>query len=102
MPGDEWDAFLAEHGEDINTAVAESFAKNAHLFDIDDGTHAAWHGDRLGILLVLTEEEVETLASEEWRLKEGFATWPAFREFLGRLVEDLTSRALESRFSPEE
>ena len=48
--------------------------------------------------MVFTEDEAEHLASEEWRLKEGFASMPAFREFLGRMLEDLTARAVESRF----
>jgi hypothetical protein len=37
----EWDAFLAEHGDDITTSVRESFTLNTHLFDINDSTHAA-------------------------------------------------------------
>ena len=94
----EWEAFLAEHGDDITTTVRESFSKNAHLFDINDGTHASWYDNQLGILVVFTEDEAEHLASEEWRLKEGFASMPAFREFLGRMLEDLTARAVESRF----
>jgi len=97
----EWDAFLAAHGEDITSTVRESFSQNSHLFDINDGTHAAWHDNQLGLLVVFTEDEAEHLASESWRLKEGFATMPAFREFLGRMIEDLTSRAVESRFGEE-
>ena len=96
--GTEWETFLAEHGDDITATVRESFSQNTHLFDIDDGTHAAWHKDRLGILIVFTEDEAEHLATESWRLQEGFASMPAFREFLGRMIEDLTSRALENRF----
>ena len=94
----EWDAFLAEHGDAITPTVRESFTLNTHLFDINDGTHAAWHGNRLGALVVFTEDEAEHLASEEFRLREGFASMPAFREFLGRMLEDLTTRAVESRF----
>ena len=94
----DWEAFLAAHGEDIQSSVTESLIKNAHLFDINDGTHASWYDNQLGILVVFTEDEAEHLASEEWRLKEGFASMPAFREFLGRMLEDLTARAVESRF----
>jgi len=95
---EEWDVFVAEHGEEVNVALRESFERNGHLYDINDGTHASWHEDSLGVLVVLTQEEAETLASEQWRISEGFATMPAFREFLGRFIEDLVSRSVESRF----
>ena len=93
----EWDEFLAEHGDDITTTVRESFSKNAHLFDMEDGTHAGWCEDRLGILIVMTLDEVEGLASEEWRMQEGAARHPVFKEYFGRAVQDMALRALDAR-----
>ena len=64
---DEWETFLTEHGDDITSTVHDNMRREANLFDIEDGTHAGWCGDRLGILVVLTEEEAEGLVSEDWR-----------------------------------
>ena len=92
-----WDLFLAEHAEDIQTSITENLVKNAHLFDTNDGSHAGWYNDELGVLIVLTEDEVEALASEDWRIEEGFANHPSNREYFGRLIQDLAIRALEAK-----
>ena len=93
----EWEAFLTEHGEDIQSSVTESLIKNARLFDMEDGTPAGRCEDRLGILIVMTLDEVEGLASEEWRMHEGAARHPVFKEYFGRAVQDMAVRALDAR-----
>ena len=93
----DWDLFLAEHADDIQTSITENLVKNAHLFDTNDGSHAGWSNDELGVLIVLTEEEVEALASEDWRIEEGFANHPSSREYFGRLIQALALRALEAQ-----
>lgn len=98
---DEWETFLADHGDDITSTVHANMRREANLFDIEDGTHAGWCGDRLGILIVLTEEEAEGLVSEDWRAQHGFIVHPVFKEFFGRLIQDMTLRALDARPDPE-
>ena len=54
---DEWETFLAEHGEDIASTVQANMRREANMFDIEDGTHAGWCGDRLGILVGMPAED---------------------------------------------
>ena len=98
---DEWEMFLAEHGDDITETVHGNMRRDVNLFDIEDGTHAGWCKDRLGVLIVLTEEEAEGLVSEDWRVQQGYSVHPVFKEFFGRLIQDMTFRALEARSDPE-
>ena len=84
---DEWETFLTEHGDDITSTVHDNMRREANLFDIEDGTHAGWCGDRLGILVVLTEEEAEGLVSEDWRAQHGVIVHPVFKEFFGRMIQ---------------
>ena len=97
---DEWETFLAEHGEDIASTMHANMRREANMFDIEDGTHAGWCGDRLGILVVMTAEEAEGLVSEDWRADHGFIVHPVFKEFFGRLIQDMTLRALDARTDP--
>ena len=77
---DEWETFLTEHGDDITSTVHDNMRREANLFDIEDGTHAGWCGDRLGILVVLTEEEAEgylSASSGIRRFKISASNWGA-------------------------
>ena len=99
---EQWELFLDEHADDINTSILESFEQQAGLLDVLDGTHAAWSDEHLGILVVLTEDEAEILATESTRIEEGIARHPAFREYIGRLVEEIVQRAVSNRYCSDE
>ena len=99
---EQWELFLDEHADDINTSILESFEQQAGLLDVLDGTHAAWSEQHLGILIVLTEDEAEILASESTRIEEGIANHSAFKDYLARLVEEIVQRAVANRYCSDE
>jgi len=57
-----WLEFLNVQGDAIQQEVYESLQDSAHVFDVMDGTHAKWANDGImGLLLVFSEDEAETL-----------------------------------------
>jgi len=52
-----WEHFLANEGDSIATEVAENLRESRHLLDINDGTHASWDSNRLGVLLVFNSQD---------------------------------------------
>ena len=56
-----WGDFMASNGVQIEEDVLRSFQESRHLLNIDDGTHASWYGDHLGILLVFQRPEAEAM-----------------------------------------
>jgi hypothetical protein len=99
---EQWKLFLDEHADEINTSILESFEEQAGLLDVLDGTHAAWNDEHLGILIVLTEDEAEILATESDRISDGIARHAAYRDYIGRLVEEIVQRAVSNRYLGED
>ena len=56
-----WGDFMTSNGVQIEEDVLRSFQESRHLLNIDDGTHASWYGDRLGVLLVFQRPEAEAM-----------------------------------------
>ncbi len=57
-----WNKFIEDEGRAIEKEIYEELQETAHIFDVEDGTHAKWTSDRiLGLLLVLDEDEAEFL-----------------------------------------
>jgi len=56
-----WGDFMASNGGEIEQDIIRSFQENRHLLSIDDGTHASWYGNQLGVLLVFQRPEAEAM-----------------------------------------
>lgn len=68
---DIWDDWLEAVGVDIDCEVEENFERSQFMLDMDDGTHAQWRGSQLGVLLILSREEVEELVLARALAKQG-------------------------------
>ena len=49
---EEWESWEEEYSY-MSSDIYQSIKKNSHLLDINDGHHAKWHEDQLGIMIVL-------------------------------------------------
>lgn len=67
---DIWYDWLEAVGVDIDCEIEENFERSQYMLDMDDGTHAQWRGSQLGVLLVLTREEVESLVLARQKAKD--------------------------------
>jgi hypothetical protein len=86
-----WEDWLDGTGLDLEGEIEESLENSKFLMDMDDGTHAQWRGDHLGVLIMLRREDVEKLVEanhgqmhggsvEDWL---ALSSWTmAFTEFL--------------------
>ena len=87
LPGDNdfddaWEHWLMEVGIDLAEEIEDSIEATRYRMDMDDGTHAQWREDQLGVLLVLEEDEVRDLVTaidgsktgniEDWVLVAGW------------------------------
>lgn len=61
----EWADWMAGGGAALEQEIQTDMRAKRHVLDINDGTHAAWHDDSLGVLLVLDDHEVMGLL-EMW------------------------------------
>jgi|TARA_R110000824_G_scaffold262069_3_gene450819 hypothetical protein len=61
----EWADWMAGGGAALEQEIKTDMRAKRHVLDINDGTHAAWHDDSLGVLLVLDDHEVMGLL-EMW------------------------------------
>ena len=68
---DIWDDWLEAVGVDIDCEVEENFERSQFMLDMDDGTHAQWRESQLGVLLILSREEVEELVFARALAKQG-------------------------------
>jgi len=67
---DIWYEWLEAVGVDIDCEIEENFERSQYMLDMDDGTHAQWRESQLGVLLVLTREEVESLVLARQKAKD--------------------------------
>jgi hypothetical protein len=67
---DIWYDWLESVGVDIDCEIEENFERSQYMLDMDDGTHAQWRESQLGVLLVLTREEVEALVLARQKAKD--------------------------------
>lgn len=86
-----WEDWLDGTGLDLEGEIEESLENSKFLMDMDDGTHAQWRGDHLGVLIMLRREDVEKLVEanhgqmnggsvEDWL---ALSSWTmAFTDFL--------------------
>ena len=56
-----WYDWLEVVGVEIDCEIEEELERSRFMLDMDDGTHAQWRESHLGVLLMLTKEEVEDL-----------------------------------------
>jgi len=61
-----WAEFMAEQGLSLEQEILEQFRDQRHLLNIEDGTHASWHDDRLGVLLVFRDTDAADFVGA-WR-----------------------------------
>tara|TARA_R100000995_G_scaffold17867_1_gene7182 strand:+ start:6724 stop:7038 length:315 start_codon:yes stop_codon:yes gene_type:complete len=58
---DEWADFMAIQGLDIEEEIDQEIQANKFRLDMDDGTHAQWDGESLGVLIVFDRGEPEEI-----------------------------------------
>ena len=68
---DVWNDWLEAVGVDIDCEIEENFERSQFMLDMDDGTHAQWRESQLGVLLILSREEVEELVLARALAKQG-------------------------------
>jgi hypothetical protein len=68
---DVWDDWLEAVGVDIDCEIEENFERSQYMLDMDDGTHAQWRESQLGVLLILSREEVEQLVLARALARQG-------------------------------
>ena len=56
-----WEDWLNGTGLDLADEIKETLENSKFLMDMDDGTHAQWRGDHLGILVMMHKDEVRRL-----------------------------------------
>jgi len=56
-----WREWLEDTGFDLADEIEETLENSKFLMDMDDGTHAQWRGDHLGVLILLHKDEVRRL-----------------------------------------
>tara|TARA_R110000796_G_scaffold84836_3_gene184519 strand:- start:944 stop:1249 length:306 start_codon:yes stop_codon:yes gene_type:complete len=60
---EEWESWEEEYSY-MSSDIYQSIKKNSHLLDINDGHHAKWHEDQLGIMIVLPFEHAMAFSAE--------------------------------------
>ena len=58
---DEWADFMAIQGLDLEEDINREVLENRFRLDMDDGTHAQWDGENLGVLIVFDRGEPEEI-----------------------------------------
>ena len=82
-----WDEFMAFSGTDLEQDIASTLQSTRHLLDIHDGTHASWHDDKLGVLLVFGPSEASGLVGAWHDCDEGnLIALSRILDWLGGLV----------------
>jgi len=89
-----WEDWLNGTGLDLEGEIEETLENSKFLMDMDDGTHAQWRDGQLGVLILLSREEVEILvnathrgqgiAVEDWLMVSSWTL--AFTSFLERCL----------------
>ena len=73
-----WFASPVRH--ELQAGIAEELDRTSGIFDVQDGTHAKWNGDRLGVLTVFNTDELIALMCA-WEEAES-GNWLAQKEVL--------------------
>jgi len=73
-----WFASPVRH--DLQAGIATELERTSGIFDVEDGTHAKWNGQRLGVLTVFTTDELIALMCA-WEEAEN-GNWLAQKEVL--------------------
>jgi hypothetical protein len=58
---DRWADFMAIQGLDIEDDIHNEIQENKFRLDMDDGTHAQWDNENLGVLIVFEAGEPESI-----------------------------------------
>ena len=66
--------------EELQAGIATELERTSGLFDVQDGTHAKWNGERLGVLTVFSSDELIALLCA-WEEAEN-GNWLAQKEVL--------------------
>ena len=56
-----WEDWLNGTGLDLEGEIEETLENSKFLMDMDDGTHAQWRGNHLGVLIMMHKDEVRRL-----------------------------------------
>ena len=67
---DQWADFMALQGLDIEDDISKEIERNKYRLDMDDGTHAQWDGENLGVLIVFDRGEPEEIV-KSWKEASG-------------------------------
>ena len=78
-----WSSWFASPvREDLQTGIATELERTSGLFDVQDGTHAKWNGERLGVLTVFNTDELialmcawEEAESGNWGAQTDVLSW---------------------------
>ena len=92
-----WSSWFASPvREELQAWIATELERTSGLFDVQDGTHAKWNGEQLGVLTVFNADELIALmcAWEEaehgnWLAQKDVLIWlQKWMEFITCCVED--------------
>jgi len=76
-----WSSWFASPvREELQAGIATELERTSGLFDVQDGTHAKWNGERLGVLTGFNSDELIALLCA-WEAAEN-GNWLAPREVL--------------------
>ena len=76
-----WSSWFASPvREELQEGIATELERTSGIFDVEDGTHAKWNGQRLGVLTVFTTDELIALMCA-WEEAEN-GNWLAQKEVL--------------------
>jgi hypothetical protein len=97
----QWASFMAETGSDLDKEIKSTMSANAHLLDIEDGSHATWFHGQLGVLIVFGEDDVINLM-ETWddAADGSLMAVAAMLEWLKHFVKFVTACALTEEDGP--
>ena len=91
-----WSSWFASSvREDLQAGIATELDRTSGIFDVQDGTHAKWNGEQLGVLTVFSADDLIALmcAWEEaehgnWLAQKDVLVWlQKWMEFITCCVE---------------
>tara|TARA_R100000152_G_C6684296_1_gene117396 strand:+ start:250 stop:555 length:306 start_codon:yes stop_codon:yes gene_type:complete len=89
-----WESWVSSaEAEELESEVWDGLIDSVHLFDVNDGTHAGWVEDQLGVLLVFDLNEALMFSSET---DEDAVDW-TIHQLVFSAVEGLIEHALQMR-----
>ena len=87
--------FASPIRQEIQQGISDELDRTSGVFDVQDGTHAKWNGDRLGVLTVFNADELvalmcawEEAAVGNWMAQKDVLIWlEKWMEFISCCVD---------------